>query len=249
MSDASSGAPLGAAVTIGAFEVASDPGTGFYSLQLPSGTYDVTASADGYVPATALDVALADLETVTVDLALEPLVPLLEDDVEAGNIGWTVEAPWAITDEAANSPTHSWTDSPGADYGDNVDSSLTSPEIDLTGFSGTLLSFRHIYDFESGFDNALVEVSTDGSSWTTVRGFSQENQTAAWILEEVPLPMLDGVATARFRFRVDTDGSVTEDGWHVDDVRLEAAAANISLIFTDGFESGDTASWSSATPP
>ncbi len=243
VSDAVSAAPLEAAITIGPFEVTSDPGTGFYSLQLPSGTYDVTAEAGGYVPATALGVELDDLETVVRDFQLQPLVSLLDDDVESGNAGWTAESPWAITDEASHSPTHSWADSPGGDYGNNADTSLTSPVLDLSGYSGTRLSFRHIHDFEAGFDAGTVEVSTDGAAWTVARSFSQDDQTAEWALEEIPLPMLDDAPAARIRFRVDTDVNLTRDGWHLDDVRLEAAAADASLIFTDGFESGDISAW------
>ncbi len=235
------GAALDATVTVGPFQVSAEPATGDYALQLPSGTYDVTAAAAGHAPATTQGVELADFQTVELDFQLQPLVAVLDDDVESGNVGWTADAPWAITEEAANSPTHSWTDSPGGNYGDNADTSLTSPVLDLSGLGGVLLKFFHIYDFETGFDSGIVEVSTDGSSWTAVAGFSQEDQTAEWALEEIPLPMLDGAPAAQIRFRVDTDGSVPGDGWHVDDIRLEAAAS--ALIFADGFESGDTSAW------
>ena len=241
------GAPLPATVTVGPFQIQTEPATGAYSLQLPSGTYDVTATADGHAPATTEGVELTDLQTVELDFDLQPLVAVLDDDVESGNVGWTAQLPWAITEEASNSPTHSWTDSPGGDYGNNVDTSLTSPILDLSSLEGTQLKFFHIYDFETGFDSGLVEVSTNGSSWTQVAAFSQENQTAEWTLVEIPLPMLDGAPNAQIRFRVDTDVGVTADGWHVDDIRLEAAS--LALIFADGFEGGDTSSWSSTTAP
>ena len=42
--------PLAATVGIGAYETATDPGTGFYSLQVPAGTYDLKiTNADGSV--------------------------------------------------------------------------------------------------------------------------------------------------------------------------------------------------------
>ena len=241
VSDATSGTPLGAALSIGPFRIAADPDSGFYSLQLPSGTYDVTAEAAGYVPETSEGVELEDFETVVLDFQLQPLIALLDDDVESGNVGWTAQAPWAVTDETSHSPTHSWTDSPGGNYANETDVSLTSPVFDLAAARATRLSFRHIYDFESGFDAGSVEISTDGASWTPVRSFSQEDQTTAWILEMIPLPMLDGQSAARIRFRVFTDVSLTRDGWHLDNIRLEAAVT--AAIFADGFESGDTSAW------
>ncbi len=239
--DAGSGAPLAAEVALGPFRVPTDPATGVYFLQLPSGTYEVSVHAAGYAPAIVADLELTPLAAATLDFRLQPLRTVFFDDIEAGELGWTAEPPWAITTEAAHSPTHSWTDSPGVNYGNNADTSLTSPVFDLTGQQGTLLTFRHIYDFETGFDLGLVEVSTDGSSWTPVRSFSGEDQTAEWLLEEIPLPALDGAATARVRFRVDSDGGLTRDGWHLDDIHLEAASA--AGIFADGFESGDTSAW------
>ncbi len=246
--DAVSGVPLHADLTIGPFQIQSAPATGTYSLQLPSGTYDVTATHDGYAPALVEGVVASDFQTLELDLFLQPLVEFFNDDVETGNAGWTAEAPWAITEEASNSPTHSWTDSPGGNYADNADTSLTSPVFDLSEMNNAVLRFVHLYDFESTLDFGLVEVSTDGSAWATVASFSQE-QTAEWIPEEIPLPMLDGAAAARIRFRVTSDESIPLDGWHVDDIRLQAAGTgSASPIFADGFETGDTTVWSGSVP-
>ena len=77
-------------------------------------------------------------------------------------------------------------------------------------------------------------------------GFSQENQIAESTLVEFPRSMLDAASSAQIRFRVDTEVGVTADGWHVDDIRVEAVS--LALIFADGYESGDTSSWSQATP-
>ena len=65
----------------------------------------------------------------------------------------------------------------------------------------------------------------------------------------LPLPSLDHVASARVRFRIDTDIYTTEDGWHIDDIVLRGFSTDDpSAIFADGFESGDTAAWSAANP-
>jgi len=246
VSERGSGDPLAATVTIGPFEIATDAGTGAWELQVPPGAYDVTAAAAGYAPATVPGVEVAELDSVTVDLSLFPLQVVLEDDVESGNVGWTAQGPWAITTEASNSPTHSWTDSPGGNYAANADTALTSPVLDLSGLAGTRLAFRHIYDFEPGFDGGAVEVSRDGAVWTRLRTYSAQDQTATWELVELDLPMLDGAAQARMRFRLTADGGLQRDGWHVDDIEISAATA--TALFADGFESADTSAWTTTVP-
>ncbi|HEX4954557.1 MAG TPA: M14 family zinc carboxypeptidase [Thermoanaerobaculia bacterium] len=249
VTDVTTTQPLAATVQLGPFQTTTDGGTGLYSMQVPSGTYGLTVSAPGYASEVIPGITLTDLQTLTQNVALTPYTVVFSDGVEAGNAGWTAQAPWAITTEASASPSHSWTDSPGGPYGNNVNTSLTSPVFDLSGLTGAVLSFRHIYDLESGFDFGRVEVSTNGgSTWTQVTSYSQVNQTT-WQLVELPVPALDGQANARVRFRLTSDGSVVEDGWHLDDVELKAVLLNPpQLIFADGFESGDTSGWTATLP-
>mgnify|MGYP006289242843 FL=1 len=173
-------------------------------------------------------------------------VTAFADDAESGNIGWTAQSPWAITSEAASSPTHSWSDSPGGSYGNYVDASLTSPVIDLSGMGAAELTFRHIYEIESGWDYGYVEVTTNGSSWTALAAYDGELST--WTEEVFDLTPYVGSATFQVRFRLDTDGSVTYDGWHVDDIRISTLTGCETPLFADGFESGDTGAWSTVAP-
>ncbi len=242
------GSPLAADIEAGPFSTASDPIDGSYDLMVFPGTYDVTARADGFAPTTVTDIVAPAGSATTVDLVLVPYREVLFDDVEGGNAGWTAEPPWAITSEASNSPTHSWTDSPGEDYGDDVDTSLSSASLDLGGMTGVLLEFSHRYEIESGWDHGYLEISEDnGSNWTTVAGYT--GFQPYWETVTISLPQLDGVAEARIRFRLETDGSWTEDGWHVDDIILRGAGtAPAPDVFHDGFESGDTTPWSLTFP-
>lgn len=244
--DAETGAPLAASVTIGPFEISAAEGTGAYALQVPAGSYDIAVSTPGYAVATVEGLSLANLASVTRDFRLEPLTTLFSDNVEGGNAGWSAQPPWAITSEAANSPTRSWTESPGGNYANNADTALTSPVFDLRGLAGTRLTFFHLFDFEADFDRGLVEWSVDGSTWVAAKTFSQPSQNAAWSTVSVALPELDGQAQARVRFRLESDIGTTRDGWHIDDIVLEAAEDR--GIFADGFESGDTLSWSVTVP-
>jgi len=246
---AADGQPLEASVTAGAFSTTTAPADGSYQLLLPDGTYDVTARADGYATFTLPHVTVHSGVTTTIDFQLAPYTQVLVDNVEGGNIGWTPQAPWAITTEAWASPSHSWTDSPGGDYSNGRDVSLTSAPLDLTGMTGTTLEFAHIYDIEDGWDFGTVEVSSDGVTWETVATYTG-TQTATWQGATLPVPQLDGAAAARIRFRLETDYSVTADGWHIDDivVRAGGGGGGTSWLFSDGFETGDVSAWSGTSP-
>ena len=247
VTDAETGLPLAATVALGPLTVATNPGDGTYSIQVPAGTYDVRATAAGHAGAVEPELVLVDLATETLDFQLSPRSALFDDDVEGGNAGWTAQPPWAITSSASNSPSSSWTDSPAGNYGPSQDVSLTSPLFDLSDAAGTVLSFHHIFDFEPGFDGGWVEASSDGgASWTSVAVFAEANQTAVWTQVELPLPMLDGSSQARVRFRLRSDSNTQRDGWFVDDILLEAGSAG--RLFADGFESGNLTAWSASTP-
>lgn len=249
VTDADDGTPLAATVTAGAgFSIATDPADGSYDLMLPPGTYDVTFAAADHAPATLTGITLDSGATEIRDVALAPITTLLFDDAEGGNIGWTADSPWAITTETSASPTHSWSDSPGGDYDDYEDASLTSPVLDLTWISGVSLEFSHVYEIEEGYDYGSVEVSTDGgSTWSTV--VSYDGSQSSWTTEQIGLPQLDGVSNARIRFRFDSDVYISYDGWHIDDIAVRGGASLPSgLLFADGFESGDSSAWTEAVP-
>jgi hypothetical protein len=246
--DAVTGQPLAATVSAGPFSTASDPVDGSYELMAAAGSYDVTAVADGYAPVTAVQIPASPEATTPLDFRLAPFTQFLEDDVEGGDAGWTAQPPWAITDEASSSPTHSWTDSPGGDYANDRNVSLTSPTLDLSGATGVTLQFDHVYDIEDGWDFGYVEFTTDGGAgWSTAATYSGVQGT--WQTVTIPLSELDGSSSARVRFRLETDSWVTEDGWHVDDIIVRAGSGgSTSYIFMDGFESGSTTQWSAAVP-
>jgi len=237
--------PLAATVATGIFTTQSNPTTGEYDLMLPDGTYDITVTADGYGRQTVIAVEAFPGTVSQLDFVLTPYEIALADSVETGNLGWTPEGEWAITEEASASPSHSWTDSPGGEYDDYWDFSLTSPMLDFFSVAGVTLEFSHIYDLETGYDYAYVEYSTDGgATWSTARSFNGTGHLS-WESVEIDLADLDHAADARIRFRIDTDVSITEDGWHIDDIVIRGFDdPPPGLIFRDRFESGTTSAWS-----
>ena len=218
--EAEAGAPVAdALVTAGIFQDVTDA-TGYYSMTVLSGTYDMLVEASGYAPASASGVAAHDGETVQQDFTLFAYCDIFTDNVEAGNPGWAADWPWGIVTETAHSPEHSWTDSPGRDYYNFMNASLTSPAFDLSDFQGMALSFWHVYELASG-DYGYVEYSTDGgATWTEAASYGG---IASWSPETIYFPpALDNQPQVHIRFRFESDASGgVADGWHVDDVVLQ----------------------------
>ncbi|MEO8195643.1 MAG: M14 family zinc carboxypeptidase [Thermoanaerobaculia bacterium] len=247
--DANTLAPLAATVSVGPFSTTTAAGTGAYSFQVPPGTYDIRASSAGHAPRSVAGVIAAEFATVTADFALPPFAPVLVDDGEGTNPGWTAQSPWALTTETAASPTHSWSDSPGGNYANNRDTSLTSPVLDLTLATDPAIEWKQIYDLENGYDYGHIEISIDGgATWTEVASYNGEGHTAIWESAHLALPGLAGSALAKVRFRLTSDISLTFDGWHLDDIALTAVFPPPTGLFADGFESGNLSLWTSAVP-
>ncbi|MCH8838314.1 MAG: choice-of-anchor J domain-containing protein, partial [Candidatus Marinimicrobia bacterium] len=163
--------------------------------------------------------------------------PLI-DDLESGDLDWFVPTgTWAISDEDAYSGTHSWSDSPNGAYASSENNalitaiSLTSPDVNMPA-----LTFYHRYNFEPDNDHGLVEVSTNGGSSYTylydITGYSG----SYWKYESIDLATYWG-QEIYVRFRVVSNGSVQSDGWHIDDIRIDATpkATAIPFPFTDDF--------------
>jgi len=267
------GLPLAGTVTAGAFSIATSPADGSYLLAVEPGTYDVTARAPDHAASTQAGVVAVGGTTTTLSFELRPMLTLLWDDVEGGNIGWTVQTadpggtPWSIvTDGAAN---HAWFTS---DPSETKDDRLVIGPFSLN--EGTTLSFDHHWAFEGTstfYDGGVLEVSTNGTTWQdvlaaggafveggytgTINGSSNPlDDRQAWTADSpgtvhtvVDLSALTG-QSIHFRYRFGSDSSVGDTGWYVDNILLQTATDVEPPMFYDGFESGTTDAWSSVLP-
>lgn len=219
-----SGQPLAATVTAGdLFQTATDPATGFYQMQVLSGTYALRATPDSAdYGARTVTISAHDYQTVQQDFVLYPYCPIFSTDVESGSSDWTAQAPWVVSVERFHSPVHAWTDSPGGNYSSNQDVSLTSPVFDLSGYDGVRLNYWQVCDTAAG-DFCRVEVSADGVNWSEIGRFN--GAASSWQQVTLDAAQLDNQSTARFRFRFTSDSSGVDDGWHIDDISLLGAGA------------------------
>lgn len=220
------GQPLTATVTAGVFQTATDSLSGSYQLPVISDTYSVQATAPGYLPHTEPGVPVPNGQTVVQNFELYPdwlVCAPVSNDFEAGPAGWTATGSWAITNEAAHSPTRAWSDSPGGNYANNVNAAVTSPGFDVGQWDSVTLSFWNRYRLEVGYDYGYVEYSTDnGATWNQAHSVNGYQMT--WQKVEVALPVA-GASQLQIRFRIETDTWQTDDGWYVDDVALETGGA------------------------
>ncbi|MBW1717662.1 MAG: S8 family serine peptidase, partial [Deltaproteobacteria bacterium] len=75
---------------------------------------------------------------------------------------------------------------------------------------------------------------TDGSSWTnqniligsTIYSSISGTSSGNWLSATTDLGAYDGNSAAYIRFRFVSDGSITKDGWYIDDVTVTAAASS-----------------------
>lgn len=134
--------------------------------------------------------------------------------------GITHDQNWGL--EAApnsdDSDNTAFSDSPAGNYADNTNTSLTLPVWNLNSADSSLV-VRMNYNIENRYDNGYVEVSTNGEVWSrldTVTGMSGGWVTKTYDLSGV---MRDGLSV-QVRFRLETDSSVTKDGWKIDDIMV-----------------------------
>jgi len=153
------------------------------------------------------------------------------------NPGWTTMGQWAFGTPAGGG-SHGLDPAAGYDgpnvYGYNLAGDypdsltptqyLTTTAIDCTGVTGTKVRFKRWLGVESSsFDHAYVEVSNNGTTWTTVFNHTGGaiSETAWSTQEYVISAVADNQPTVYIRWGMGTtDSSVTYPGWNIDNIEI-----------------------------
>ncbi|MCZ6594317.1 MAG: M14 family zinc carboxypeptidase [Bacteroidetes bacterium] len=151
---------------------------------------------------------------------------------------------WGTTSVTFVSPSSSITDSPGADYPNNTDETITiSDAVDLTDALGANVTFYAKWEIENNWDYTQFEVSIDGGNiWIPQCGkYTNEGSTNAgqptgeplydgfqndWVLEEIDLSDYLG-STILVRFQLVSDGGLRADGFYFDDLTINIVEEGI----------------------
>ncbi len=169
---------------------------------------------------------------------------------EGGTSQWSFGSPWGLVplsgaESRTGAPTMAWTDSPGANYPANADTTLTT-FLNLSGSVSPVLSFWHKYSLEEGKDFLKVEVSTDnGQTWIALRSFT--GTETAWNRERINLAAYSGQANLGLRFHLTSDGANQQDGWFMDDLTVREEAVKAAYPFIDDVET-DESPWFYTSP-
>ncbi|WP_123975522.1 carboxypeptidase regulatory-like domain-containing protein [Streptomyces sp. Ag109_O5-1] len=216
----------------------TDPATGRYTLRLPANsafTLQVDPVYTGY------QVTTADVTTGTGAGHRDFAVQVDAASCVAPGYRQTFSAPgqtfdgaaapdgWTVTGAGAG---HTWVfDDPGArdnltggsggfaiadsdHYGDDENTSLLSPVLDLTGYDTAAVRFATFYKKFDDDSRADVDLSTDGGrSWSTV--WHRDTVDAGPGVQALSLPDAAGKSAVRLRFRYTAHNAYY---WQVDDV-------------------------------
>ena len=149
------------------------------------------------------------------------------DDAEGGIDSWTADSPWGTTTSTYYSSTTSFADSPSGNYSNNTNVSLTlSTPLNFTGLENPTFTFWHKYSTESCCDRSYVEISTDGgSSWTELASYA--GTLNDWTQVSIDLSSYSGESSVLIRFRLRSDGSITYDGWYIDDIVISSESGGL----------------------
>ncbi len=155
---------------------------------------------------------------VFLAIAANAQIVVFSDDFESGLSNWDVTGTWGTTTTISNSPTHSFTDSPGALYPDMTESEATmNTGADLSTALDADVQFYAQIDLETGFDYVYLDVSTDGGgSWLNIATFNGEG-FFSWELQTIPLGAFVGNSDVRLKFRFVSDAAYFVDGIYIDD--------------------------------
>jgi len=266
VADALSNQPLNAVtVNLGTQQVQSNA-QGQFSFNVVAGSYNLSASKQGYSDMSVNNVSVVAQQNSTQNLQLQPICASLDENVnsyatiaEAVNAGWSHGAnsgvdDWNINQTGGVASSRSFS---SQNVGSVSDKYLISPAINLT--SSSTLEFWHAYDLENNYDGGVLEISVDsGNTWIdlgpniglgaypdSLNGGSNQplGNVMAWngnqSMSKVEVDLSNFAnQTASIRWRMGTDNTVSAGFWEIDDIKLldPNACSGLDVIFISGFE-------------
>lgn len=169
------------------------------------------------------------------------------------NPGWSAEGGWAFGVPTGSGGSYGYPDpTSGAtgsnvygynlagDYPNSLSSTqyLTAGPINCSGLKRVHLRFQRWLGVEEPvYDHASLEVSNDGSTWSSVWENTTEVTDSAWTQVTYDISAVaDGQSAVYVRWGMGpTDSSWTYCGWNIDDIQiLEAISTSGGIRVTEG---------------
>ena len=143
------------------------------------------------------------------------------DDAESGSGLWTLDG-FALSTSRYHSASSSFK---SRQSNEDVSSMTTVYPIPI--ITGMKLSFWCWYTTENNFDDAFVEVSTDGRSYDILDIFT--GSSGSWVYKEYDLSKYSNESLF-IRFRYTTDQSTLQEGFYVDDITPVADVDTVTTL-------------------
>lgn len=175
-------------------------------------------------------------DTIPILIGKKIVKLVFSDSASNGTSNWNLGTSWGLSSDN-NTPPSSFTDSPTGQYSSNTDNNMTlNTSLILSGGTEVKLKFWTKWAIETRWDFATVEASSNGgATWSTLQGkytkpasgsgtqtpgtFGYDGTQSTWVEEEIDITRF--ISTQfKFRFRLRSDGSITADGFYVDDITL-----------------------------
>jgi hypothetical protein len=157
---------------------------------------------------------------------------------------WELGPPAFGTTNSAHSTPNAWDINLNSAYGNNANTELYTPIFDLSNAVDPKLSFWRNHTCEGFWDGTRLEYSINGGPWTVLGTANStapcwvnwytnaalnssglpgwDGATGGWVKTEATcLTLFDNVGLVQFRFIFTSDASVIQDGFSIDDFRLD----------------------------
>lgn len=116
--------------------------------------------------------------------------------------------------------------------GNDLDTRMISPEIDLSNAAEVTLTFDSWRQIESGYDYLYINVYADGASEPEQVAAYDDTTEGEWESEQLDLSRFAG-QTVKIEFQYKTDTGLALEGFYVDNIEVTADG---SVIFRDDAE-------------
>jgi hypothetical protein len=135
-------------------------------------------------------------------------------------------------------------------YYNNSNDYLISPAINCTDYYNTQLIFKRWANVEADYDEAYLEISTDGTDWTLL-DHELYPEDESWTTVNIDISSFaDRQTSVYIRWRVESDESIFYSGWNIDDVTITGIYSPTNTwTGTVSDEWSNPGNWSSNTVP
>lgn len=151
---------------------------------------------------------------------------IFKDTFEEENDYWEFEKDWGRSNNKFYKGEWSLSDTPVGSYSISYNhSAIIKEPFDFSDISGAQLKFYHALLLADDGDTCYVEASTDEEHWIELASYTGSTLTGEgklkWREEKIDLSGFAGEEGVKIRFRLKNVGGETDDGWYIDNVRVD----------------------------